>query len=133
VSLLTEDPALQGIEVEVAGAAPPIPADADMLRVVFHNLLINSAHAMDGKGRIRVAVEPADTTCRIAVADGGPGIPPDIRGKIFTPFFTTKARGSGLGLPTVKRLVEAHDGGIAVECPPEGGTTITIELPLSTP
>jgi two-component system sensor kinase FixL len=133
LSLLSGDPALREVEVEVAGAAPPIPADADMLRVVFHNLLINSAHAMEGRGRIRVAVEPADTTCRIAVADAGPGIPPEIREKIFTPFFTTKARGSGLGLPTVKRLVEAHDGEIAVDCPAEGGTTVTIQLPMGGP
>jgi two-component system sensor kinase FixL len=131
IGLLSEDPALREIDVEVAGAAPPIPADPDMLRVVFHNLLVNSAHAMQGKGRIRVAVAPSDAMCRIEVADAGPGIPPDIRDKIFTPFFTTKSRGTGLGLPTVKRLVEAHAGAIAVECPAAGGTTVVIELPLT--
>jgi signal transduction histidine kinase len=102
-----------------------------MLKVVFQNLLINSAHAMQGKGRIRVAVELIDTTCQIAVADGGPGIPADVRHKIFTPFFTTKSRGSGLGLPTVKRFVEAHNGEIAIDCPPAGGTTVRIRLPLA--
>jgi signal transduction histidine kinase len=107
-----------------------VPADADMLKVVFQNLLINSAHAMEGKGRIRVAVEPVDTVCRIAVVDGGPGIPPEIRDKIFAPFFTTKRRGSGLGLPTVKRFVEAHDGQIAIDCPAAGGTTVRIQLPM---
>lgn len=50
--------------------------------------------------------------------------------EIFTPFFTTKSRGSGLGLPTVKRFVEAHDGQITVDCPPAGGTTIVIRLPM---
>jgi signal transduction histidine kinase len=130
VSLLSEDPALRGVEIEVSGAAPPVSADPDMLRVVFQNLLINGAHAMQGNGRMRVAVEPVDTMCQIAFVDGGPGIPPDIREKIFTPFFTTKSRGSGLGLPTVKRLIEAHDGQIAVECPPSGGTTIVIRLPV---
>lgn len=131
-TLLSEDPALRDIDIEVTGAAPPVSADADMLRVVFQNLFINSAHAMQGKGRIRVAVEPVDTTCQIAFVDGGPGIPPDIREKIFTPFFTTKSRGSGLGLPTVKRFIEAHDGQIAVECPPAGGTTVLIRLPMGT-
>jgi signal transduction histidine kinase len=101
-----------------------------MLKVVFQNLLINSAHAMRGKGRIRVAVEPAETSCQIAFIDGGPGIPLEIREKIFTPFFTTKSRGSGLGLPTAKRLIEAHNGQIAIDCPPTGGTTVVIRLPL---
>jgi two-component system NtrC family sensor kinase len=98
---------------------------------VFHNLLINSAHAMQGKGSIRVAVEAVDTACQIAFVDRGPGIPPEIRDRIFTPFFTTKSRGSGLGLPTVKRLVEAHDGQISIDCPAAGGTTVVIRLPMS--
>jgi signal transduction histidine kinase len=129
-SLLTQDPSLRDVDIEVTGTAPPISADADMLRVVFQNLLINGAHAMQGKGAIRVAVEPRDSTCQIAFADGGPGIPPDIRKKIFTPFFTTKSRGTGLGLPTAKRFIEAHDGQIAIECPPAGGTTVVIRLPV---
>jgi signal transduction histidine kinase len=103
-----------------------------MMRVVIQNLLINSAHAMQGKGRIRVAVAPADATCQIAFVDAGPGIPADLRDKIFTPFFTTKTRGSGLGLPTVKRLIDAHQGEIAIHCPPSGGTTVAIRLPIST-
>jgi PAS domain S-box-containing protein len=130
-NLLNEDPALKQVDIEIDGAAPLVSADPDMLKVVFHNLLINGAHAMQGKGRIRVAVEPIDTSCQIAFADGGPGIPPEIREKVFTPFFTTKTRGSGLGLPTVKRFVEAHDGQIAIECPPAGGTTVFIRLPMS--
>jgi two-component system sensor kinase FixL len=131
VSLLSADPVLHDVDVEVDGAAPPVSADAEMLKVVFQNLLINSAHAMQGKGRIRVAVEPVDTRCQIAFIDGGPGIPPEIREKIFTPFFTTKSRGSGLGLPTAKRLIEAHAGQIAIDCPPTGGTRVTIRLPLA--
>jgi two-component system sensor histidine kinase PilS (NtrC family) len=130
--LLSTDPALRDVDIEVEGAAPPVSADPDMMRVVFQNLLINSAHAMQGKGRIRVAVEPVDATCQIAFADAGPGIPPDLRDKIFTPFFTTKTRGSGLGLPTVKRLIEAHNGQIAINCPPAGGTTVVIRLPMGT-
>ena len=131
VSLLSQDPALRGINVEVEGGAPPVSADADMLRIVFQNLLINSAHAMQGKGRIRVAVETMDSTCEIAFIDAGPGIPADVREKIFTPFFTTKSRGSGLGLPTAKRLIEAHNGQIAVTCPAAGGTRVVIRLPMT--
>ena len=103
-----------------------------MLRIVFQNLLINSAHAMHGRGTIRVAVETENGTCQITFVDAGPGIPPEIREKIFTPFFTTKSRGSGLGLPTAKRLIEAHNGQIAIECPSAGGTTVVIRLPVGT-
>ncbi|HEX7021144.1 MAG TPA: ATP-binding protein, partial [Gemmatimonadaceae bacterium] len=129
-SLLTQDPAWREIDIEVEGSAPAVPADPDMLRIVFQNLLINSAHAMNGKGRIRVAVGSSESECRIAFSDSGPGIPNEVREKIFTPFFTTKARGSGLGLPTAKRLIEAHDGQLAIDSPQTGGTTVVIRLPL---
>ena len=129
--LLKADEGARQVDVEIAGAAPPVPADGEMLKMVFHNLLINGAHAMQGEGTIHVRVSAADHACRIAVSDHGPGIPVDVRDKIFTPFFTTKRRGTGLGLPTAKRFIEAHDGHITVDCPPSGGTTVTVQLPLS--
>jgi two-component system sensor kinase FixL len=129
--LLQEDPLLRDVTVDLAGHAPPVMADGSLLQIVFHNLLINGAQAMHGRGEIRVAVSHTQTLCRIAVADRGPGIPPNIRDKVFTPFFTTKSRGSGLGLPTCRRLVEAHHGTIAVECPPDGGTIVTVSLPVA--
>jgi signal transduction histidine kinase len=130
--LLTKDPAMRDVDVHVEGVSPPVPADPDMLRIVFQNILINGAHAMHGQGTIRVAVESFDTTCQIAFIDDGPGIPDEIRAKIFTPFFTTKSRGSGLGLPTAKRLIEAHQGQIAIDCPLSGGTAVVVRLPLGT-
>jgi PAS domain S-box-containing protein len=131
VNLLSQDPSLKDIHIEIDGEAPLVFADADMLRVVFQNVLINSVHAMQGRGRIRIAVEAVDTSCQIAFSDAGPGVPPEVRDKIFTPFFTTKSRGSGLGLPTVKRLVEAHHGQVSVDCPPAGGTTVVVRLPIA--
>jgi len=128
-SLLNSDPALKDVQVSVEGASPAIAADPDLLKIVFENLLVNGAQAMSGRGTIRVAVDVRDGFCGITVHDAGPGIPADVREKIFTPFFTTKARGSGLGLPTAKRLVEAHGGSIAVDCPAGGGTTVTVRLP----
>jgi signal transduction histidine kinase len=92
---------------------------------------VNAAHAVDGDGVIHVSVGHLDRTCQVAVADTGPGIPSDIREKVFTPFFTTKRRGTGLGLPTAKRLIEAHAGRIVIECPPGGGTTVTVQLPVA--
>ncbi|HET7699028.1 MAG TPA: PAS domain S-box protein [Vicinamibacterales bacterium] len=130
-NLLNEDPALKHLDIQIGGTAPPVAADPDMLRIVFQNLFLNSAQAMRGKGRILVGVEMVDGNCQIAFSDGGPGIPADVREKIFTPFFTTKARGSGLGLPTVKRFVEAHNGEVDVDCPPAGGTTVVIRLPIA--
>jgi two-component system, LuxR family, sensor kinase FixL len=131
--LLTQDPSLACVHVDIQGSAPPIQADPEMLKIVFENLLVNAAHAMEGRGRIQVDVAFTDARCRISVIDRGPGISPEIREKIFMPFFTTKARGSGLGLPTAKRLVEAHQGALAIECPPTGGTTVTVQLPADLP
>jgi len=127
--LLSSDPARKEIEVTVGGSAPLIEADAGLLKIVFENLLVNGAQAMHGRGTIRVSLSSRADTCQIAFSDSGPGIPLEVREKIFTPFFTTKVRGSGLGLPTAKRLVEAHRGQISIACPPGGGTTVTIHLP----
>jgi two-component system sensor kinase FixL len=130
-SLLRQDPAVRDIPIDVEGAAPPVLADPDMLRIVFQNLILNSAHAMRGQGSIRITASVVDGHCELSFADTGPGIPQDIRDHIFTPFFTTKSRGSGLGLPTAKRLIEAHHGEIAIHCPPSGGTTVLVRLPLN--
>jgi signal transduction histidine kinase len=106
--------------------------DGELLKIVFHNVLLNGAHAMNGRGRIHVAVTAADGTCLIAFGDAGTGILPEVRDKVFNPFFTTKARGAGLGLPTAKRLVDAHSGDISITHPPEGGTTVLVRLPAGT-
>ena len=127
--LLSRNPALAALHVEVRGSHPPILADPDLLRIVFENLIVNGAHAMNDAGTLQVEVRAVDGTCHISVIDSGPGIPAEMRDKIFLPFFTTKSRGSGLGLPTAKRLVEAHRGTISVSCPPDGGTTVTVQLP----
>ena len=133
IALLGEDAAHAGVRVVVVGAAPPILADGELLKIVFINLLINSAQAMKGQGDITVRVTADDGMCQVVVSDTGSGIPPEVRDRLFTPFVTTKSRGTGLGLATVKRIVEAHRGQIRVESPPAGGTTIAIRLPLAAP
>jgi two-component system sensor kinase FixL len=130
--LLADDPAFTNVSVRVDGAAPRIFADAALLKIVFVNLLINAAHAMPQGGTIQVSIGAANGTCQIAFSDAGPGIPSSVREKIFTPFFTTKSRGTGLGLPTARRLVEAHRGTISITCPPAGGTTVLVQLPTPT-
>jgi len=130
-SLLGQDPAHHGIRVEMSGSVPPILGDSELLKIVFVNVLINSAQAMKGTGTIRISLTSTETMARIVVSDEGPGIAPEVRDKLFVPFVTTKSRGTGLGLSTVKRLVEAHRGEIHVDCPPSGGTSVTILLPLA--
>ena len=76
--------------------------------------------ATDGRGEVRRVEE-------------GPGIPPEIRAKVFEPFFATKHRGTGLGLPVVRRVVEAHGGELDLVCPDGGGTVAVVRLPLAAP
>jgi PAS domain S-box-containing protein len=127
--LIAGDPALKDVRIRITGSAPTIMADAELLKIVFVNLLVNAAHAMKGRGTIQVTCASTADACQIDVADEGPGIPPEVLEKIFIPFFTTKSRGSGLGLPTVKRLVEAHRGHVQIACPRGGGTVVTVRLP----
>jgi PAS domain S-box-containing protein len=130
-ALLRKDPAHAAAHVTVTGDRPTINADAEQLQIVMLNLLLNAAQAAGSAGEVRVSVASRNGLCRIAIADSGPGIPAEIRERIFEPFFTTKHRGTGLGLPTAKRVVERHHGEIAVACPPEGGTIVTVTLPVN--
>jgi two-component system sensor kinase FixL len=129
--LLGGDPTFREVRVELDGDPAPIMADAGLLKIVFQNLFINAAQAMQGKGSIRAAIVADTRVQRVTVTDTGPGVPVDVREKLFTPFFTTKARGTGLGLSTARRLIETHGGAIEVDCPPGGGTIVTVELPTS--
>ena len=131
IDLVRQDPSARGVAIDVAGDSPAIHADAELLKLILQNLILNAVHAVQGKGSISVAVRASDATCTIAVADTGPGIPPEVREKLFTPFFTTKSRGTGLGLLTAKRFVEAQGGSIAIDCPTGGGTVVAIELHLA--
>jgi two-component system, LuxR family, sensor kinase FixL len=131
VALVRQDPAARAIAINVDGSSAAIMADAELLKLVVQNLLLNAVHAIAGAGAVNVSVSSSETTCRIEVHDSGPGIPPEVRAKLFTPFFTTKARGTGLGLSTARRFVEAQGGTIAIACPAGGGTVARIELPCA--
>jgi two-component system sensor kinase FixL len=131
ISLARQDPGARDITIEIDGTAAPVLADADLFKLILQNLLLNAVHAIQGKGGILVAVRATDQMCMIAISDTGPGIPAEVRAKLFTPFFTTKSRGTGLGLSTAKRFLEAQGGSIELDCPPAGGTTVVIQLPLA--
>ena len=100
-----------------------------MLRAVLLNLLLNASHASPGEP-IEIVMCVDQGSCRIAILDRGPGIPDEIRDRIFEPFFTTKSSGTGLGLPIVKRLMEAQGGTVSVRPRPAGGTVVELALPL---
>jgi two-component system sensor kinase FixL len=129
--LLAKDPAFGTVRVEIAGSAPAVSADPELLKIVFQNLLINAAHAMQGQGTVRAVIALEDVSAVVRLTDAGPGIPAEMLGRLFQPFQTTKARGTGLGLATARRLVEAHSGTIDIESRPGGGTAVIIRLPVA--
>jgi len=129
-ALVHKDPAHAAVAVRITGARPVVQIDADQMKTVFLNLLLNAAQAAGPDGEIGVAISTDDLAAAIAIADNGPGIPEPVRGKIFEPFFTTRHRGTGLGLPTARRIVERHRGTIEVDCPATGGTVVTVTLPM---
>ena len=133
LDMFAADPAAAGLRLDRALVPTPAVVNPDQLRQVVLNLLSNAAQALreSGKGgRIRVACEPAaDGGAVLAVEDDGPGIPPEIAGRMFTPFFTTKARGTGLGLAVVQRIVDGHGGSVSVQSTPGAGARFVVRLP----
>lgn len=117
------------LSIEAADDAR-IAADPNQLRQVFINLFNNAKEALRGQaGEIAVAVRRANSNVEILFADTGPGIPEDKREEVFKPYFTTKDGGTGLGLPTVYRIVEDLDGSIEIEDAEWGGAAFLIRLP----
>ena len=104
--------------------------DPEKFKQIFWNLLLNSCEAMPEGGDIRISWKKKNNKSLIKISDTGEGIAPEIREKIFDPFFTTKEGGTGLGLATVYKIIEAHGGHIHVESEKGKGkgTTFTIEL-----
>jgi len=139
LALLINKASFQNIVVttDIDMNMPNLTADMSQLQQVFTNLFINAADAMDGKGKlhIRATFDQDRSLFAIRVADTGPGIPQECRDKIFDIFFTTKpaGKGTGLGLSVSQNILKIHGGHIAFECPAEGGTVFTVELPLSHP
>jgi two-component system, NtrC family, sensor kinase len=101
---------------------------------IIVNLITNAVHAMDqGGGRLILTTEVSDKSVTLRIADSGCGIRPEVPGKIFQPFFTTKApgKGTGLGLYNVKTIITKMHGTISVESRIDYGTTFTITFPLA--
>lgn len=124
------------IELAAAPDLPEIRADRTLLAQAVRNLVQNALQAMEGEGvlRVRAGTFPsgggAPSHLLVSVSDTGPGIPDEIREKVYTPFFTTRPEGTGLGLPLVQKVAAAHGGNLELESKPGRGTTFTLYLPL---
>jgi signal transduction histidine kinase len=131
------------VRVDVPEALRPIQGDPHQLRQIFTNLLTNAFEAMGGEGMVDITAVALDgdddagpvehatgPMILITIADNGPGVPPEVMDRIFSPFFTTKPQGSGLGLAIVRKIVDAHDGQIDVSERPGGGTVFRVTLPV---
>ncbi|HUT51923.1 MAG TPA: ATP-binding protein [bacterium] len=133
VHLIEDDPEIKGeadVRLELANL-PPIWFDDDQLRQMIWNIVLNALQAMDGRGLLNIRTVREGETWRLEVSDTGPGIPDEIRGRVYDPFFSTKRDGTGLGLSIVRRIVAAHHGTISFDCTPGNGCTFIITAPLA--
>jgi signal transduction histidine kinase len=129
---LSVAPPPKGVQVTQQGEPQvTIDADHDQIRQALLNLITNGYDAMPGGGTLTVTAVAGTDSVQITVTDTGSGMDEETREAIFTPFFTKKARGIGLGLAVTKRIVEAHHGTIEVVSAPSAGTSFTITVPAA--
>ncbi|MBE9580721.1 MAG: HAMP domain-containing histidine kinase [Proteobacteria bacterium] len=122
----------KGYEIykEFATHVPEIQADPGLLYQAFSNILMNAMQAMSEGGSIYIEASARANVLTIIFADEGKGIPDEVLKKIWEPFFTTKEKGSGLGLPIVKKIVEGHGGTVGIGNDREKGAQVTVTLPV---
>ena len=120
-----------GVEVSLEAVQPAVPArfDSRLLGRAVRNLVENAVRANAGEGRVVVRVESVDGTASVAVLDSGPGVEPELLGRIFDPYFSTYDMGTGLGLPIARRIAEEHGGSINARNRAGGGLAVTIRIP----
>jgi two-component system, NtrC family, sensor histidine kinase PilS len=135
VDLFASGPRIrQGVSLEtLVHKGVEVEGDSTRLRQAVWNLLGNALDATPDGGVIRVVLESESGQAILKVEDSGPGIPPEIRDRIFEPFTTTKGKGTGLGLSLVLSVVEAHNGTVEAETAPGTGTVFIVRLPLASP
>jgi hypothetical protein len=119
---MTVEPDSEGVDVRV---------DRDMFKQALLNVVVNAIQSMKDGGELRIECSSAGDTAEIRIVDTGPGIPPELRDKIFRLYFTTKQGGSGIGLAMTFRIVQLHDGTIDFSSEPGKGTTFVIRLPIA--
>src|SRR4029453_4380137 len=119
-----------GTPIPISGDELKVRADPDMLRAAMLNLVLNACQAA-GREDVDIQVAKNGGVGRIIVRDRGPGVPSELRDRVFEPFFTTRTNGTGLGLAIVKRLLELQDGTVALLDRPGGGTIAEATIPLA--
>ncbi|MBI1736214.1 MAG: hypothetical protein HYR51_13660 [Candidatus Rokubacteria bacterium] len=130
--LVEADARAAGVTVRLAvdDGLPVVVADRDHVKQVLLNLALNAIQAMPAGGVVTVGATAARDTLVLTVDDTGPGIPADVRGRVFDPYFTTKRNGLGLGLTIARRIAEAHGGALTAESRPDG-TRFRFTLPVT--
>jgi len=130
------------VECRLDGPLPELCADEEQLRVLLGNLVVNALEAMGERGDagcLTLAARALDARTggaaelEIAIADNGPGVPPELREKVFYPFFTTRDGGSGVGLALAQKIALSHGGSVELESPPGCGCTFRLRLPAGDP
>jgi len=111
-------------------ALPLINADAEKLKQVFLNIILNARQAMPNGGKLSIKTSKENSYVEINIRDTGKGISEDIKHKLFEPFFTTREEGLGLGLPISKRIIDNHKGAIEINSTPGKGTSVVLKLPI---
>ena len=124
------------LELDLAEDLPHIYGDLQLLEQVFLNLISNACAALGhtkGARWIRMTSLAHRGSVIVHIEDSGPGIPPELRGRVFDPFFTTESQGTGIGLGICKHIVSDHRGEITFTDSPLGGTRFTVSIPVEKP
>jgi two-component system, sporulation sensor kinase E len=119
------------VETELSADMPLLQLDRDQMKQAFYNIMKNSFEAMKSRGILRIRTDATETHVRVSFTDSGGGMSADALSRVFEPYYTTKASGSGLGLLIVRRIVREHGGELAIESTEGRGLTLTIRLPLA--
>ena len=117
------------VETKLDKNLPALNLDSDQIKQAFYNVSRNAFQAMKSGGILRIRTSVDETHVNVSFSDTGGGISPEHIGRMFEPYFTTKAGGNGLGLLIVRRIVRAHGGEVVLESAPGRGLTLTIRLP----
>lgn len=121
------------LALELHSRLPAMSVDPGQMKQAIYNVLRNASQAMEPGGEIAVRSDYDDRGVTLTVADNGPGMPGEDMARLFTPYFTTKARGHGLGLLIVRRILREHGGDIRIESREGHGTKVSLHLPFARP
>lgn len=129
IALFTQDPKHADVKIRIEPTDLVLMADSEQIKLALSNVVLNGAQAMQEKGEIQITTRQVGSCVEIRVIDQGRGIPDVVRPHLFEPFFTTGTQGTGLGLVTARRILEAHGGTVRLEAGAQRGTVAILQLP----